>query len=666
MPLTLTVVAILLSAFSGVVGLCLPKTTRTGQRITAGVMTASMTAGLAGATLAFLNSTPEGYSFSWPAIGQSLVGLDALSAFFLVPVFLVGGLGSLYGLGYWPQEQHRENGHKLGFFWGLMVAGMALLVISRNAWGFLLGWEGMALSAFFLVATEDKKAESRRAAFLYLIATHIGTLTLFGFFSLWNWATGSYDLVAIPTDKVGLGTLNALFFMALLGFGLKAGAMPFHFWLPGAHANAPTHVSAILSGVVLKMGIYGLVRVLFLLPDPPASWGFLLLIMGVVSAVLGVVFALAQHDLKRLLAYHSVENIGIILMGLGLAMVGRSSHNLTLEVLGMAGCLLHVWNHSLFKSLLFFGAGGVIHGAQTKQIDQLGGLGKTMPFTALMFLIGSVAIVGLPPLNGFVSELFVYLGFFGAVTKSGSQGMAVALAAPFLAVVGALALACFVKVYGAVFLGSPRTSAAEHSHEAPWSMKLPMLALAASCLTIGLFPAPVGPVLDSALVVTLGATPALMPIGSISPLAEISVAALALLALIVLLVVWFGLYRRHRRVMTWDCGYAKPTSRMQYTASSFAQSIVLLFGWVLKPSEHGHPVEDHFPRVAHWKSHVDDLILDRVLTPWGRRLERAAGWFRYFQQGLTQNYVTYIVVTLLVLLGFLVPYKDILALLTVR
>jgi len=662
MALPLVVLAALLASLSGVPGLFLSTRSPGGQRFAASAMVLSGVFGLTGCALALLGDLPGTFRFAWPPTGESVVTVDGLSAFFLVPVFLVGALGSVYGLGYWPQGQHRGNGHKLGFFWGLLVAGMVLLVISRNAWGFLLGWETMALSAFFLVATEDKKKESRKASFVYLVATHVGTLALFGFFSVWNWATGSYDLTSVP-DGVGWGTLNILFFLALLGFGLKAGIVPLHFWLPGAHANAPTHVSAMLSGVVLKMGVYGLVRVMFLLPEPPPSWGFLLLVLGVVSAVLGVVFALAQHDLKRLLAYHSVENIGIIVMGLGLALVGRSSHDPVLEVLGLGGCLLHVWNHGLFKTLLFFGAGAVVHGTRTRQIDQLGGLGKSMPFTALMFILGAVAIVGLPPLNGFISEFFLYLGFFGAVTHGGYQGTA-AIAAPLLAVVGALALACFVKVSGVVFLGSPRTAAAENAREAPLSMKIPMLATAACCLFIGLAPPLIGPPLDAALAPPLeGGAPHPL-VSSVVPLGSLSLLALVLLAGV--LVLSALLLRRRRGVLTWDGGYAKPTRRMQYSASSLAQSIVGLFAWVLRPEEHTRAVQRPFPPSASWRSHVSELVLDRVLVPWARRWGKFAAWFRRLQQGLTQNYVAYILAALLALLGFLIPFGDILALWTVR
>jgi len=379
MSLNLIIIAVLLAVASGLAGICLPRRSIWGQRIAVLTMSGSAILGLTGGALAFgVRSLPV-VSFPWPAMGHSLVGVDSLSAFFLVPVFLMGGLGSIYGLGYWPQHSHLKNGRKLQLFWGLLVAGMSLLVISRHAMAFLLGWEVMALSAFFLITAEDHKQECRRAGWIYLVATHIGTLTLFAMFALWRWATGSYDLKPVAENTISLGVMNALFFLSLLGFGMKAGVMPLHFWLPGAHANAPSHISAMLSGVMLKMGIYGLVRFLSLLPNPPYLWGGLILLLGAVSGLLGVVFAIGQHDLKRLLAYHSVENIGIILMGLGLALLGCSAGRPEWIVLGMAGCLLHTWNHSLFKSLLFLSAGSVVHNVHTRNIDSLGGLAKTKP-----------------------------------------------------------------------------------------------------------------------------------------------------------------------------------------------------------------------------------------------------------------------------------------------
>src|SRR5262249_48114316 len=292
---------------------------------------------------------------------------------------------------------------------GTLTAGMALLVIARNSIVFLFGWEAMALSAFFLVTTEDHDGEVRETGWVYLVATHMATLCLFGLFGVLRAASGSFALAPLNPDRLAPGMATAIFILALVGFGLKAGVMPLHVWLPSAHAAAPSHVSAIMSGVLIKMGIYGLVRVTSLFPNPPLEWGGIVLGMGTVSGILGVAFAIGQHDLKRLLAYHSIENIGIIAMGLGLALIGRSLGRIDLIILGLCGGLLHVWNHAFFKGLLFFSAGSVIHATHTREIDHLGGLAKTMPATAWSFLIGAVAICGLPPLNGFVSEFLVYL-----------------------------------------------------------------------------------------------------------------------------------------------------------------------------------------------------------------------------------------------------------------
>jgi hydrogenase-4 component B len=700
--------AILLSALSGVPGLFASRRSAWGQRLAAVLMGGASIAGLLGAATVLVGGPSADGFFPWPAAGDSIVGVDALGAFFLMPVFLMGGLGSIYGLGYWPCRRHPGNAARLQVFWGLLVAGLALLVASRHAMAFLFGWELMALSAYFLVATEDQRGESRRAGLIYLIATHIGTLALFGFFALWRSITGSWDFRPISAEASSLVALNLLFLLALLGFGLKAGVMPLHFWLPGAHAAAPSHVSAILSGLVLKMGIYGLLRFLSLLPDPPPAWGAIILALGAVSGLAGVAFAIAQHDLKRLLAYHSIENIGIILMGLGLAMLGRSAHRPEWIVLGLGGCLLHVWNHFLFKSLLFFGAGSVVHATRTREIDSLGGLAKSMPWTASLFLVGAVAICGLPPLNGFISELLVYFGLFGTldiggpVSAAGGAGAAV-LAAPVLATIGALAVACFVKVYGVVFLGAPRSRKSLVEGESPLTMLLPMIVLAALCALIGLAPGLVAPILDGVIATWMPASgspgnlapatalpattmladglpattmladglPAstmladgLPAIGSLVPLGivgamTLSIAGLGLVAVIVAVLIGRRRGSSRSPVPTWDCGYAAPTARMEYTASSFAASIVSLYSWLLRPREAKPRIEGPFPDAAGLESHVDDIVLDRILIPATRRAERGFGWFRRFQQGLAQNYVLYILIAVILLLGTLVPFRDI-------
>jgi hydrogenase-4 component B len=463
--------------------------------------------------------------------------------------------------------------------------------------------------------------------------------------------------------------MNVLFLLSLIGFGLKAGMMPLHFWLPGAHAAAPSHVSAMLSGVVLKMGIYGLLRFFFLFPDPPSFWGGLVLLMGAVSGLLGVVFAIGQHDLKRLLAYHSVENIGIILMGMGLAMLGRSAGRPEWTVLGLAGCLLHVWNHSLFKSLLFFGAGSVLHGTGTRMIDHLGGLAGSMKWTSALFFIGAMAICGLPPLNGFVSELFVYLGLFRTMTGPGTGGPAAVIAVPVLAMIGALALACFVKVYGTVFLGTPRTFASEGARESPYTMLAPMAVLAAACALIGAAPVLVSPVLEKVIAAWMPAGPGSIPLrlDTLAPLRMVGLMSVLLIGGTAMLMIFsFFLGRPRRRVPTWDCGYARPTGRMQYTASSFARTIVTIFGWVLRPLVHRPHIDTLFPVTAAMNSHVDDAVLDRFLLPAVHGLERRFGWFHRFQQGLTQHYMFYLLVTVVLMLSTLLPFKEIAAFLGLR
>lgn len=666
MTLKLTIIAICLAAASGLPGLCLSLKTPRAQHIATWMMCISSILGLVGASLSFgVNQSPS-LLFPWPAAGNSIVGVDSLSAFFLIPIFLMGGLGSIYGIGYWPQLRNISNCRNLQLFWGLLVAGMSLLVISRHAMAFLFGWEVMALSAFFLITTEDHNDESRRAGWIYLIATHIGTLTLFALFALWHSATGSYDLKPVSSDTISLCVMNVLFFLSLVGFGIKAGIMPFHFWLPGAHASAPSHVSAMLSGIVLKMGIYGLVRFLSLLPNPPYIWGTLILLLGATSGLLGVVFAIAQHDLKRLLAYHSIENIGIILMGFGLALLGRSANQPAWVALGMAGCLLHTWNHSLFKSLLFLSAGSVVHNVHTRNIDSLGGLAKTMPWTAAMFAIGAVAICGLPPLNGFISEFFVYIGLLGAVISNTSYVTVIAV--PILAIIGALALACFVKVFGAVFLGNPRTEATAHAHESPISMRIPMLILATCCITIGLAPVLLPPILDNSISSWLiNPNAPSLSISELAPMKEISITAVLLIFLILSIATCIRLCcQTSRSVGTWDCGYACPTNRIQYTASSFAQMLVKMFAWVLRPHTHFPQIEGLFPKQARMHSHVDDIVLDRVIMPAGQHIEKWFGWFRRFQQGMTQQYLLYILIAAILMMSTMIPFKEFITLLFAR
>ena len=661
-PVNLISVAILLLAVSGIPGLFIRSRSPWISRVHAIMVVAGSVVGVVGSIAAFTSPNPALYVFPWPAAQNGLLGVDALSAFFLIPVFLIGALGAVYGVGYWSPAERARTAGSVRFFWGLTLAGMALLVIARHALSFLLGWETMALSAFFLVSTEDEKADCRKSALIYLIATHVGTLALFGFFAFWRVATGSFDLTPQAVGSLSSVAVDVLLFLALFGFGLKAGIMPLHFWLPGAHANAPSHVSALLSGVMLKMGVYGIVRTLTFFPEIAPFWGWFILLAGAASGLLGVAFAIAQHDLKRLLAYHSVENIGIILLGLGMALLGRTYHRAEWITLGMAGCLLHVWNHCLFKALLFFGAGSVLHGTGTRQIDRLGGLAKKMPWTALFFLVGAVAICGLPPLNGFVSELFIYLAFLGSALSGESLASVAPLGAPILAMIGALAVACFAKVYGAVFLGTPRTDAALKAREAPASMLVPMAALAFLCVLIGALPALTAPILDRAIAVARGSGSSIPPSPALSSLVPFeSLGALMLPASLgaATLSAFFFLRARRigRKTVTWDCGYARPTARVQYTAASFARSLVGLFGWALNSRVRVPRVSGPFPERSALESHVDDPILDRQLIPDAAFLRTRMRWFNRFQQGQTQSYILYVVVALGLILATLIPFK---------
>ncbi len=652
--------ALILIACSGLPALAGGRWGRRGELASVILLLTGVSLALVAALAAIRQTQPPILALAWahPA-GRFVLELDGIAVVFLLPALVILGVGGIYGLGYLPQAKVGRAAGRVRVFYGILGASVALLPVCRNGILFLMAWEVMALSCFFLILTEQKEESARRAAFVYLMATHAGTLALFALFILLAGSSGNFDFPRAATLPGATVTASAVFLLGLFGFGMKAGMMPLHFWLPAAHANAPSHVSAFMSGVMIKMGIYGLVRITSFYSAPPAWWGWTLLTLGVMSAIMGVAFALAQHDIKRLLAYHSVENIGIILIGLGCALLGQTFHHPSVVALGLAGALLHVVNHGLFKSLLFLGAGSVIHATGTRMIDQYGGLLRAMPYTAFFFLGGAVAICGLPPLNGFVSEWLIYLGLLHSQTESAIFPLSlVVLAVPALAMTGALALACFVKVFGITFLGTARRDFQTPPQESPGAMLLPMAVLFLGCLSIGLMPWAIVPLLQRGVDSWLGTGAAVAPlINSVAPVAWISLGAVLLLGIIG--AVW---YRQsypqedlQQRPATWGCGYIQGTPRMQYSAASFAEQLVHLFRWGLWSDISAGRAIGFFPVLSRFADHTPDVILDRLLYPACRALTTATFWVRGFvHQGRINVYLLYCALTLCLLLIWLI------------
>lgn len=598
--------------------------------------------------------------FPWQVpFGSLWLGMDGLSAVFVVPTALVVAVAAFYGNTY-LRESYRPSAVGPGwFFFNLLAATMLLVIVARNGLLFLLCWEGMSLASFFLVLTDHEQERVRRAGWIYLAAMHLGTACLLVLFLLLGRGAGSLDFSRFVAEQ---GLAGLLFVLAVVGFGTKAGFVPLHVWLPEAHPAAPSHVSAVMSGVMIKTGIYGLVRTLTFLGDVPSWWGWTLVAIGAVSGILGVLFALAQHDLKKLLAYHSVENIGIIALGLGVGLLGMAYRMPVMAFLGLTGGLLHVLNHALFKSLLFLGAGAVQHSTGTRNIEQLGGLLKGMPVTGVAFLVGAVAISGLPPLNGFVSELMIYLGVLLDVSDPARAAgfpwaLVCVLVVGSLALIGGLATACFTKAFGCVFLGEPRSERSKHCHEAGTGMGASMVVLAGACFLVALV-APLWPSVYEPAVSTIArsAFPHGLPLGfaaARTPLVVVGAAAWILLALTgVLALVRRRLLsgRQAERVPTWDCGYVAPTARMQYTASSFASPLLLLFQLLLRPRVHLQAPRGLFPVEAEFESETPDLFQRYVFRPLFAAIAWVASNLRWLQQGRIQLYVLYIALTILVLL----------------
>ena len=617
---------------------------RLASHLGAGGAVLGSSLGLVPAIAALLGHGAPALMLPWHVPGGVVsLAIDPLSAFFLVPVFVVGSATALYGHGYLlPESRHKLLGAAWLWF-DLLLASMALVATAQNGLLFLMAWEAMALTSFFLVVFHHERDGVPEAGWIYLVAAHLGTAFLLVLFAWLGHDAGSLEFARWAPPATGVGWLFAL---ALVGFGSKAGLFPFHVWLPEAHPAAPSHVSALLSGVMIKLGLYGLLRMVVVLGPPPAAASVVLVAVALVSAIFGVLLALGQHDLKRLLAYHSVENVGIIALGLGLGGLAASEGHPGLAALALAGGLLHVWNHALFKSLLFLGAGAVGRSVGTFDLEQLGGLLRRMPWTGATFLLAAAAICALPPLNGFVSEFLVYAAAFQGIASSTTASAVVFGAAiAGLALIGGLAAACFVKATGTAFLGEPRSRAAADAAEVAATMRGAMLALAAGCVVLGV----AGP---------MGVAAALRPAGQLlSAPGEVEAALGSMVPVLwtigacgagfaVLAIALAGLRRRVLRgrraalVETWGCGFAETTPRMQYTASSFAEPLTRLFAPVLRTRVDATLPDGPFPGPASLASHASDLA-DGVFRRVFRAVARLARAIRPLESGSTQVYVFY-------------------------
>jgi hydrogenase-4 component B len=648
----------------------------------------AMLAGVSGvgaALLALVSSPAKSAAFElWPSLVPYLklsVRLDPLGAFFVLIVSALALAVSIYSFGYARGYYGRKSVGMLGAFINALLLAITLVFTAANAFFFLIVWELMALTGYCLISFDHEKAEVRNAGVLYFIMSHIGTgCLMLGFLLLvqgFGQISGDYGPAAFSFenfhrlgDQLSPGRRDLAFLFFLVGFGVKAGIVPLHIWLPEAHPVAPSNASALLSGVLIKSGIYGLTRVLFdFLGTPPNWWGVTVLTVGTVSALLGVLYALMEHDLKRLLAYHSIENIGIILMGLGASLMFLHNNCPVLATLALIAGLYHTINHALFKALLFLGAGAVLHATHTRNMEEMGGLIKRMPKTAFCFLAGAVAISALPPLNGFVSEWLTYQSLLqGFGTTDSLVRIMFPLAGAMLALTGALAAACFVKAFGITFLAQPRSEQAARAREVAPSMVAGMGLLVAACVFLGLFPTlflklfdpltmqltgrALSGELSQANGLVLGTTQGWN--GTVSTLG-IALMGICLLPIPWVLWLFFGRRARVRIGPTWDCGLRGLTPSMEYTATGFSKPIRMIFKALFRPRrevEREYDYSPYFAKNIRFESHIEEAFVTRIYRPLNRGILRLSRRMRALQAGSIQAYLIYIFITLLVLLMF--------------
>jgi hydrogenase-4 component B len=606
---------------------------------------------------------------------------DPLALFFLAVIFIVSLPSAVYAIGYFSPkanppaaERGKYSPGKITLSWfllGIFVLSLAAVVTAANALIFLVVWEIMSLVSYFFVVFDTAHEKSIQAGAIYIIMTHIGTAFLIAAFMMLYRHARSFDFFALKNacQTMPASAKNIVFLLFLVGFGTKAGVVPLHIWLPYAHPQAPSHISSIMSGVMIKTAIYGIIRfVICILGVSSSWWGILILILALISCLVGVIYALMEHDLKKLLAYHSVENIGIILLGVGLAIFFISLKLPYLAVFSLIAGLYHLVNHAIFKGLLFLCAGSVYKATGTRDIEKLGGLIRKMPQTALYFLIGAMAISALPPLNGFVSEwLTLQALFLGAFKVAGGVKLFLGVCASLLALTGGLAAACFVKAFGITFLALPRSNYARAAQEVPLSMRAGMFFLALLTILFGLSAALVIKILARVTGSVTGIDISNMSFSlnnfTLSPqIGEgtyLSPALLALL-LIALGIAGFAVYRlagRKRAVIfnTWDCGYYKLDARNEYTATAFSKPFRIAFSFFLLPYRKTQKIRESFYHVKSftYETHTTPVFRRYIYEPLVGLVIRAAKFMRRIQPGSIHLYLSYIFVTVLLLIIFM-------------
>ncbi len=572
-----------------------------------------------------------------------VLSLDGLSAFFVLIIAVVSWLAMIYSKGYlakYVEAGKSVNSHY--FCFNIFVISMILVVLSQNVFAFLIAWEIMSFSSFLLMLFDADQASVRKTAMRYLVTMHIGVLFLIAGFVLLNIRTGSIWFFDFNGQVTPL--IYALMF---IGFGIKAGLVPVHTWLPKAHPVAPSHISALMSGVMIKTGIYGILRMTQLLNEPSAALGYAILAVGVATALLGILYATGQRDFKKMLAYSSIENMGIITLALGLGILGIAYHNIGLKTLGFLGCFMHIINHAVFKPLMFFAAGAVYNKTHTKDMEKLGGLAKVMPQTAFCFLIGSMALCALPPFNGFISEFLIYYGFLNSFNTPNYLLIPVMiLAMAGLAFVGATAMVAFTSAYSTIFLGNPRTEKAEHvKSEVPMSMVGPMIALVVILSLIGLFP-------QYSILLIGGATNELVlfiyPVEILTVISFFNITLLITIGVLLLVRKAFLAGKTVTVRNTWGCGYDKGTAKVQYTSTSFTRPFLgFLNPFYVRVMEF-KPIKDLFPEKTSFKSKIYDIFEYYIINPLVKFDENLLSKFYWIQSGNTQRYLWYGVVALII------------------